>query len=297
MAFRLAKDLALPDDAATQKLAVLGRSSSGKTYLAGKLVELLLEAKRQVVVLDPVGVWWGLRLAADGKGKGLDVPILGGPHGDVPLEATGGALVADVTVDKAASLVLDVSELTGGEMRRFVTEFAVRLLHRKKRARSPVLVVWEEAQDFVPQRVFADAARMVGAVERLVKQGRNFGVGTLLISQRPQSVNKDVLNQTEALFVFQLTGPQERKAVEGWIVEKALDRSALELLPSLKQGDGLVWSPTWLQTFQSVRALPKRTYDASATPTFDTKAAAEPGTTFGVPVAASQRTSDSFQNQ
>jgi Helicase HerA, central domain len=64
---RIAADLTLPLDAITQKFAFLGRSGAGKTYGAGKFVEELLDAGAQVVILDPVGNWFGLRLAADGK--------------------------------------------------------------------------------------------------------------------------------------------------------------------------------------------------------------------------------------
>lgn len=275
---RLANDLSLPPNMVTQKFAFIGRSSSGKTYASSKLVELLLEEKAQVVVVDPVGVWWGLRIGANGKSLGFDVPIFGGSHGDIPLEATAGKLVADLVVEKTLSLILDVSDFTGGEVRRFVADFATELLHRKKRARSPLMVVWEECQEVVPQRVFADAAKMVGAVERLTKQGRNFGIGTTLISQRPQAVNKDVLNQTEVLVVFQTTGPQERKAIEGWVVSHGLDVSrVVDELPALPQGTGYIWSPQWLRVMQKIRVLPKRTYDASATPTFDTRSTVEPG--------------------
>jgi Mn-dependent DtxR family transcriptional regulator len=266
---RLSSVFTLPlDTAASQKYAFLGRSGAGKSYAAGKLVEELLSSGVQVVVVDPVGVWYGLRLAANGKDAGLEIPILGGPHGDYPLEASAGAVIADFITDTGASVVLDVSEMTGVETRRFVADFATHLLQRKKRQRSPLLVVWEEAQEFVPQRVFADAAKMVGSMERLVKIGRNFGIGTVLISQRPQAVNKDVLNQTEVLFVYQLTGPQERKAIEGWIVDKALDLgNVIDELPSLPTGTGYVWSPQWLKVFKKIRVDAKRTFDASSTPT------------------------------
>ena len=262
----------LPADAVTQKFGFLGRSGSGKTYAAGKFVEELLDQGAQVVVVDPVGVWWGLRLAAAGPTdgtEGFEIPIFGGQHGDIPLQATAGNLSADVVVDHGQSLVLDVSEFNGSEQRRFVTDFAVRLLHRKKKSRSPMMVVWEECQDFVPQRVFGEVAKMVGAMERLIKQGRNFGIGTSLISQRPQAVNKDVLNQTEALICFQLTGPQERKAIEGWVVDKGLDKhQLLEELPSLPVGQAFFWSPQWLQSLRKVKFAKKRTYDTSATPVF-----------------------------
>jgi hypothetical protein len=260
--------VALPADAGTQKFNFLGRSGAGKTYAAGKFVEELLDVGNQVVVIDPVGVWWGLRLAANGKDPGIAIPVFGGQRGDKPLTPTAGNLMADVIVDYGQPMVLDVSEMTGGEMRRFIADFATHLLQRKKRSRTPLMVVWDECQDFVPQRVFGDAAKMVGAVERLIKQGRNFGIGTTLISQRPQAVNKDVLNQAEVLVCFQLTGPQERKTIEGWIVDKDLEKhDLLEKLPSLEIGHAFFWSPQWLQSLRRVKFLKKRTFDVSATPT------------------------------
>lgn len=265
----LAPGLALPtDEAASQKYAFIGRSGSGKTYAAGKLVELLIGAGSQVVIVDPVGVWFGLRLASDGKSAGLQIPIFGGQRGDIPLEPTAGAVVADLVASRQASLVLDVSEMTGGEQRRFVADFAESLLRAKKRNRSSVLIVWEESQEFCPERVFKDSARMVGAMQRLVKIGRNFGVGTALLTQRPQAVSKEILNQTETLFVFQTTGPHERKAVEGWIVEHAIDlKKFVDELPALDRGTGYAWSPQWLRKFLKVRVRAKLTFDASSTPT------------------------------
>ena len=94
---RLADGLSLPLDAATQTFAFIARKGAGKTYTAGKMVELLLEAGVQVVVLDTVGNWYGLRLGADGKSKGFDIPVLGGLRGDIPLEASGGALIANLS--------------------------------------------------------------------------------------------------------------------------------------------------------------------------------------------------------
>src|SRR4051812_42011687 len=124
----LADGLALPIEAVAKKFAFMGISGSGKTYGAGRLVEQLLEHGAQTVIVDGVGIWWGLRLAADGKGDGFaNVYIFGGDRDDIPLEPTAGALIADVIVDSRISVVLDVSEFTGAEQRRFVTDFAVQL--------------------------------------------------------------------------------------------------------------------------------------------------------------------------
>jgi hypothetical protein len=253
--------------AASQVYAFMGRRGSGKTYGAGRLVELLLDFGGQVVVIDPVGNWWGLRFLADGKTpSGYEIPVFGGAHGDLPLPATAGKVFAEMAATRSTSMVLDVSEMTGAEQRKFVGEFALELFHAKKRNRSPLTVVFEEAQEFVPQMVRPDHAKMVGACEKLIKLGRNYTVGAVLISQRPQAVNKDVLNQAEVLLAFQLTGPQERKAIAGWVQETgAGDREIANDLPSLKPGTAMVWSPQWLGSFGKYKIGKKKTLDASAT--------------------------------
>ena len=67
--------VALPADAVTQTFACIGRKGAGKTYLASMLAEQMLDIGAQVVILDPVGNWYGLRVAADGKAKGKDIFI------------------------------------------------------------------------------------------------------------------------------------------------------------------------------------------------------------------------------
>ena len=267
---RLAAELALPLDAATQTFAFLGRKSSGKTYGAGKLVELLLEHGVQVVILDTVGNWYGLRLAADGKSKGCDIPVIGGLRGDIPVEEAGGALVADALSDTGRSAIIDISQLSKAARQRFATAFGERLWLRKKADHhpAPLHLVIEECQLIIPQNGGAGAARMVGIYEEIVRLGRNYGIGVSMLSQRPQSVNKEVLNQTECLFAFQTNGSHEREALRKWIVDQGEGGNVdlVKALPSLPVGTAYVWSPHWLTVFKRVKIGSKRTYDASATP-------------------------------
>lgn len=269
-ALKLGAGLSLPADTATQAIAFLGRRGSGKSYAASKLAEEMLDAGIQTLVLDPVGVWWGLRLMADGKSPGYPVPVFGGLHGDVPLEPTGGALIGDLVADRGISAVLDVSQMLASEQARFAYDFATRFFQRKKASPSAVHLFVEECQEFVPQNVSgkdgAFESKMLHAFERLIKLGRNFGIGVSLISQRPQEVNKKALNQSEVLLAFQMTGPQERKAIQGWVADKGLSEDLGALLPHLAVGEPHVWSPQWLQISKTVKIGKKRTFDASSTP-------------------------------
>lgn len=264
---QISETLALPRDAVTQTFAFMARRGAGKTYSATKLCEEMLSAGSQVIALDPVGVWWGLRLLADGSTpSGYQIPVCGGLHADLPMDPAAGARLADLVVDRGISMILDVSMLRKADRVRFAAEFGERLFARKKERRSPLHLFIEEAQVFAPQRVGPDEARMAGAVEDLIRLGRNFGIGGSLISQRPQSVNKEVLNQTECLIALQLSGAHERKAIEEWIVYQGLSKDIVNELPSLERGTAWVWSPSWLRLAEKVQIAPKRTYDASATP-------------------------------
>jgi len=57
----------IPDDALDDRLGFTGVSGSGKTCSAGTVVERVLARRGRVVIIDPLGVWYGLRLLADGK--------------------------------------------------------------------------------------------------------------------------------------------------------------------------------------------------------------------------------------
>lgn len=271
----LSHDLKLPVDVATEALAWIGARGSGKTHGVGKLAEEFFLAGVPFVWLDPVGVAYGLRLAKDGKGPGLSVPVFGGLHGDVPLEPTAGALLADLIADKNFSAVLDVSQFDTDAMKaRFVSDFAERLFSRKKKDPSVLHWIVDEAQEFVPQNPQRGEEMMLHRMQRVLKLGRNFGIGVSLLTQRPQETSKKALNQCQTVLAFRLTGPQERKAMKEWIAAHDLDQRLTEKLPSLETGTCHVWSPAFLKVSQEVRILPKNTFDASATPKFGERRAA-----------------------
>lgn len=265
---KLSKDLPLPNETVTQKLAWLGTTGSGKTYGASKLAEQFWHIGAQFVVIDPVGVWYGLRLAKDGKKPSdITVPIFGGLHGDVPLESTAGALMANLVVDKDLSCIIDVSQFeSDAEKARFATDFADRLFFRKKAAPSAMHLFLEECQEFVPQNPQRGEERMLHAFIRMQKLGRNFGIGSSYITQRPQEVNKKALNMAQTLFVFRTTGTHERTAIEKWIEDKSLDQNIAQDLPKLPTGTCHVWSPEFLKISETVHILEKETFNASATP-------------------------------
>jgi hypothetical protein len=270
-ALQLAADFALPADAVTQTFAILAKRGAGKTYAAAVLVEELLKAGLHAVVVDPVGVWWGLRAAADGTHPGLPIVILGGDHGDVPLGLAAGELIADLIVDEGISAVLDLSHFRKGEQVRFMTDFCEVLYHKNRR---PLQLVLDEADAFAPQRPQKGQERMLGAVEDLVRRGRARGIGVTLVTQRSAVLNKDTLTQAEVLIALRTIAPQDRDAIDAWIKVHGTPEQREELLtslPSLPIGTAWFWSPGWLDVFRKVQVRKRETFDSSATPQVGTQ--------------------------
>lgn len=267
---KIANDFTLPAAIGTQTCAILGIRGSGKTVTATVIVEELLDLHHQVVIIDPTDVWWGLKSSGDGSKAGYPVVIFGGPHGDLPLEANMGAALADFAVEQRVPMILSLRHLRKGKQQTFVTEFAEQLYHRKGETehRTALLVAIDEASAFVPQRVGGAEARMVGAIEDLVRRGRSAGLGVALIDQRPASVNKDVLTQLEVLVAHRITSPQDRKAIDEWVRQHDTEShrdTFLEQLSSLPQGAAWFWSPT-LDVFERVQVRMRHTFDSSKTP-------------------------------
>lgn len=251
--------------AATKTLGIFGKKGSGKTWTSAVWVEQLLTNKIPVVILDPVGRWWDLGLSApDGRSPGFPVAIFGGQHGQVQLTPDMGAAIARYVVEKHVPTVIDLSFERKGTWRRVVADFCDELF---KVNVLPVHVVIEEAPEFIPQRIFGDMATVFGAVDRLVRLGRNRGIGVTAIGQRLQTTNKDTVSQVDALIVMRLVDPQGRKAALEWVKAKGQEEQAQEFvdaLSGLKNGEGYIWSPEWLETFERVRFAPRVTFHFDA---------------------------------
>lgn len=267
---QISHDLALPLEVVTQTFAILAKRRVGKTYSASVLAEEMMKAGLPFCVLDPTGAWWGLRAKADGKTEGYPVVIIGGAHGDVPLEPTAGRVLADLVVDHPGWYVIDMSQTnSGAEQDRIAGDFAEQLYRRKANKPFPFHLFVDEADSFAPQQAFPNQKKMLGAFEALVRRGGIRGIGTTLITQRPAVLNKNVLTQADNLLVLQITSPQDRTAIEDWAKGYGTKEERAQMLgelASLGKGEAWFWSPGQLDIFRRVRIRERETFNSSATP-------------------------------
>lgn len=83
----------------------------------------------------------------------------------------------------------------------------------EERESSPVLMVCEEAHRYVPNTGEAQYAAAQDAIRRIAKEGRKYGVGLLLVSQRPSEVEATVLSQCNSWIVLRITNESDRNHV------------------------------------------------------------------------------------
>jgi hypothetical protein len=84
----------------------------------------------------------------------------------------------------------------------------------EERAADPVLLVCEEAHRYVPNSGEAQYEAAQEAIRRIAKEGRKYGVGLLLVSQRPSEVEATVLSQCNSWVVLRVTNDSDREHVK-----------------------------------------------------------------------------------
>jgi hypothetical protein len=257
---------ALPADALDDRIAIVGTSGSGKTYTAKGFVERLLEAGARVAIVDPLGVWWGLRASADGSAAGYPVVVFGGRHADVSITAEMGGALGRLIGGHALACVVDLSELgSGAARRRFMSSFAEALYDANV---EPLHLILDEADLWAPQRPLPDQTGLLGRIEELVRRGRVRGFIPWLITQRPAVVHKDVLSQADILIAMKLTASQDRDAIGAWIegqADRQEGKRILGELPRLQRGEGYLWAPGH-GILERVAFPAITTFDSSRTP-------------------------------
>lgn len=99
----------------------------------------------------------------------------------------------------------------------------------------PLLVVLEEAHNYLKSDSHSIASR---TVQRIAKEGRKYGVGLLLVTQRPSELDETILSQCGTIIALRMNNNKDRSFVSGAIQDEL--RSLVDLLPSLRVGEAII---------------------------------------------------------
>lgn len=102
----------------------------------------------------------------------------------------------------------------------------------------PVLIVIEEAHRFIGQTVSQTAGVAKHATERIAREGRKYGLGLMVVSQRPAELSETALSQCGTFISMRLTNSGDQNRVKAALPDTVANLS--EALPSLRTGEALV---------------------------------------------------------
>jgi DNA helicase HerA-like ATPase len=129
------------------------------------------------------------------------------------------AILSQLVSDKAQPKIVDLSGVPN-EIAGVSSAVIARTLFNLKvwqtaeeRQNDPVLLVCEEAHRYVPNRGEAQYEAAQEAIRRIAKEGRKYGIGLLLVSQRPSEVEATVLSQCNSWIILRITNDADREHV------------------------------------------------------------------------------------
>ena len=99
----------------------------------------------------------------------------------------------------------------------------------------PLLVVMEEAHSYLNDNFDGLASSIV---QRIVKEGRKYGIGAMIVSQRPSEINSTILSQCGTFFALRLSNHTDRSHITGAISDNL--ESLTNMLPILRTGEALI---------------------------------------------------------
>jgi hypothetical protein len=107
------------------------------------------------------------------------------------------------------------------------------------RTEFPILMVFEEAHNYIPNRPEARFSAARSAVERLAKEGRKYGIGITVVSQRPKELSETVISQCNTFIAMRLTNPEDQNYVHRLVPDSLA--GLMDMLPSLRTGEALIF--------------------------------------------------------
>jgi hypothetical protein len=135
-------------------------------------------------------------------------------------------------------IIVDLQGISDSARQIIVALLSTEILNAsfdKADSTRPVFIVYEEGHNFAPAGT-ASLSRNI--IKRIASEGRKFGVGFAIVSQRPSKLDPDVTSQCNTLIVMRLKNPDD----QNFIIKASdmLSRHDVDELPALSTGEALV---------------------------------------------------------
>ena len=140
-----------------------------------------------------------------------------------------------VTVIDLSSVPFDVRPTVAAQIGRLAFEFNY---WNPQFRQFPILLMCEEAHVYIPRTAESQFVGSRMSMERIAKEGRKYGVGLAVVSQRPHEVSETVLAQCGTFICLRITNPDDQAYVRSLVPESEVD--LVSVLAGLGRGEALV---------------------------------------------------------
>lgn len=146
--------------------------------------------------------------------------------------------------------VLNIAELSERQANAALSYYLQELLQQRKEAvwekkgkasdrqghrfLAPIFIIIEEAHVFIPKGEHTDTKYWASKVAR---EGRKFGIGLSIVSQRPRNIDPNVLSQMGSLAIMKIVQDDDQQQISS--AAESLSKDLLSQLPSLNIGDAI----------------------------------------------------------
>ena len=224
------------------RITMLGGPGSGKSYNNCLFAEQFLRQHGTIVVFQPRDEYYTLK-------EKFDVVCVGGVHAkDIDFALTKPKMYAKHVVEDGISMIFYTADKDEEKLVQWTSRFIEHLLTLQETHHRPLLIILEEAQEYVPKSAAGHSAppwvfnRMIRTFKKCFTEGRKLNVIAIASSQRPQLLDFTIRQLANVKF-FGKFSSQDIKYVDKEclkiIREEGIDVKASRLL-HLKKGEWLV---------------------------------------------------------
>lgn len=175
-------------------------------------------------------------------GKNDGTPFKTNDFEEIMKQFVGYLNKANITIVDLSGIPFEVLSITVSLVSRLIFDFCFhysKLRHEKDALNDvPVMIVCEEAHNYIPQRDDAAYRASRKSLERVAKEGRKYGLSLMVVSQRPSEVSETIFAQCNNFLALRLTNNADQSYVRRLFPDNS--SGITDILPNLAPGECVV---------------------------------------------------------
>ncbi len=136
--------------------------------------------------------------------------------------------------------IIDLSDVIELRKKQIIVAYYARKLFDERRSKRvpPFTIVLEEAHQLAPEKVSKEGSISKNVIETIAREGRKFGAGICLISQRPVNLSTTALSQCGTHIILRVTNPYDLDHIKQ--TSEGIDQRTIDMITSLRTGEGII---------------------------------------------------------